>query len=43
MALALDLATRSGARDARRYADALNAVAARVLESIATTRVAADG
>ena len=43
MALALDLATRSGARDTRRYADALNAIAARVLESIATTRVAADG
>ncbi len=43
LALLLDLATRDGADDADQYAEALNTAAARMLESIATTPVAADG
>ncbi len=43
LALLLDLATGGRSSDGDQYADALNAAAARVLESIATTPVAADG
>ena len=43
LALLLDLATRGGTSDAAQYAEALNTAAARVLESIAATPVAADG